>query len=70
MFSSFIFFFPGNDFLRFFKNLMLAEGKREIGKYMTKRMGFPFQKSYRRLFSSLDEKRVIKDIRMQKIGDS
>ena len=37
---------------------------------MTKRMGFPFQKSYRRLFNSLDEKRVTKDVRMQKIGDS
>lgn len=49
---------------------MLAEGKREIGEYMTNRMGFPFPKSYRRLFNSLDEKRVIKDIRMQKIGDS
>lgn len=49
---------------------MLAEGKREIGDYMTKRMGFPFQKSYRRLFNSLDEKRVTKDVRMQKIGDS
>ena len=49
---------------------MLAEGKREIGDYMTKRMGFPFQKSYRRLFNSLEEKRLTENVRMQKIGDS